>query len=804
MNFSTKAKLWGFLLALFVGQYASATIINYTNDASTGQLPAFHPRKVTLDRLDWENFLAQHDMYWTRLTADPVGKSADNRLRTGYYAGALMGNGLIGTNLYKLQDNVYRLNAGRSDVTEVRSPYDLFNSARLPIGYFTLKTVGDVSDEKMRLSLYNATTTGTFTTDKGRIGFKTYVHAEKNYIVFETEATGSEVNYTWDFVAQQAVSPRVQWNPAPSGYLNGAGKSNPDPVKTVDGDVHLLIQPLATDSTFKHIERVYVVAWKEVRKGSARRILATIAQEATEAGAIAAAKATIDEGMAETSRTLEKQHRQWWHNFYRKAAFVTFPDAKYESFYWAQYYKFASTARPGKPVADLQGVWPTWDTPWTAIWMNLNIQLTYSWQAKANLGFLGQPLWDALYENRDNLRRNVTDIAGQESWTDAMVLPRTATYDFHAPLDPSKVETNQYEVGNLTWTLFYYWQHCVAYGDSVQMKEKLFPLLKSAVNIFFHLRTEKDGKYGLPPTASPEYISGNIGSNANYDLANLRWGLQTLLELDEALHLNDPLRPKWKDFLDNLTDYPYNETTGFKVSDKYEFTGTSHRHYSHLFMIYPYHMLDWENPADRVKMELSVNRWNGNQGYSRTGKAAMLLSKGDGDGALAQMNTFFGTYLKPNTLYAETGPVIETPMAAVSTLHEFYMQDWGSKIRVFFGMPTSWTDASFVNLRAKGAFLVSATRKAGKTVFIQIESERGGRCRLQTGIAVQNLSVKNLSGKDLPYTVVAGATGTIDVETRVGDVFFVIDKYEKAVLPAPLEHKAGERMPFGDGARTTI
>lgn len=210
MNFSTKAKLWGFLLALFVGQYASATIINYTNDASTGPLPAFHPRKATLDRLDWENFLAQHDMYWTRLSADPVGKSADNRLRTGYYAGALMGNGLIGTNLYKLQDNVYRLNAGRSDVTEVRSPYNLFNSARLPIGYFTLKTVGDVSDEKMRLSLYNATTTGTFTTDKGRIGFKTYVHAEKNYIVFETEATGSEVNYTWDFVAQQAVSPRVQ------------------------------------------------------------------------------------------------------------------------------------------------------------------------------------------------------------------------------------------------------------------------------------------------------------------------------------------------------------------------------------------------------------------------------------------------------------------------------------------------------------------------------------------------------------------------------------------------------------------
>lgn len=795
-------KLRHSLLPLFflaVAVVASAASPRLTVSESVDQ----RPDRVTTGDIDYASFLARHDMLWDTITADPPGVSMDNGIRTGYYAGAIMGNGLLGTNLYKLRENVYRLNAGRSDVTEARHPYDLFNSARLPIGYFTLSTVGSVKTERMRLSLYDATTTGRFTTDRGSIDFATYVHAEQDYIVFETKATGDEADYAWDFVAQQAVSPRAIFRKeAPAGYLNVQGQSNPEAVRRTDGDIRLCVQPLATDSTFAMIARVYVVAWREVREGAKRRIIATIAQQATEQAAVAEAKATLRRAFATKPETLAKRHRTWWHRFYADAAFVSFPDVRTEAFYWAQYYKFASTARPGRPIADLQGVWPTWDTPWTAIWMNLNLQLTYSWQAKANLGSLAQPLWDAMWEHRANLVRNVTDVPGQEAWTDAAVLPRTATYDFLAKLDPATVEKNQYEVGNLTWTLFYYWQLCRAYGDDEQMTKRLFPLLKQAVAIFYHLRTEQDGRYGLPATASPEYADTNIGTNANYDLANLRWGLQTLIDLNRTYALNDPKAHSWQDFLDRLVDYPYSPSTGFKVSDKFEFTNTSHRHYSHLFMIYPYHLLDWENPADSTRMALSVDRWKGNQGYSRTGKAAMLLSRGDGDGAWAQMKAFLDRYVKPNTLYAETGPVIETPMAAVSTLHEFYLQDWGDKIRVFFGMPTEWRNASFIGLRAAGAFLVSATRHDGHTVFVQVESERGGSCRIQTEIPVTDLVVRNAKGQKVGFSILSARTGTISVDTKPGEIFFLTDKMRTPISPAPQVYPTTKIHYYGDGSQT--
>lgn len=90
----------------------------------------------------------------------------------------------------------------------------------------------------------------------------------------------------------------------------------------------------------------------------------------------------------------------------------------------------------------------------------------------------------------------------------------------------------------------------------------------------------------------------------------------------------------------------------------------------------------------RAKANLSIDHWQGDQGYSRTGKAAMLSSEGLGGRALEEFNVFMNNFLQANTLYAESGPVIEAPLAGASTLHEFYMQDWGDRLRIFHGCPT--------------------------------------------------------------------------------------------------------------------
>ncbi|GHU81739.1 hypothetical protein FACS189415_0720 [Bacteroidia bacterium] len=202
-------------------------------------------RKVSPKDIQWESYLANHDLTWNRITND-------------YYAGSIMGNGLLGANFYKLEKNSYRLNIGRVDVTEGRGNMPdeiypktsvLYDEARLPIGYFTLTTQGTVNVENMRLSLYDAATTGQIATDKGAIDFKTYVHSQKNYILFETNSTGGEKAYTWSWVPQIAESPRLK--SGSNGDASPVYTSNPNPaveIKT-DGDYHLSIQKLFSGKT---------------------------------------------------------------------------------------------------------------------------------------------------------------------------------------------------------------------------------------------------------------------------------------------------------------------------------------------------------------------------------------------------------------------------------------------------------------------------------------------------------------------------------------------------------------------------
>lgn len=96
---------------------------------------------------------------------------------------------------------------------------------------------------------------------------------------------------------------------------------------------------------------------------------------------------------------------------------------------------------------------------------------------------------------------------------------------------------------------------------------------------------KEDGKYHLPEAQSPEY--GNTEDTV-YDLSLFRWGVKTMDEVLSILHLQDPNQSKWHEVIDNLVDYPQDED-GLLVGATLKMT-SMHRHWSHLFPIYPLHV----------------------------------------------------------------------------------------------------------------------------------------------------------------------------------------------------------------------
>lgn len=743
----------------------------------------FPQKKVSTRQIDWASFLSRHDLVWDKIVPD-------------YYTGAIMGNGLLGNNVYK-EGDAYKFHIGRVDVTEGRMPVDksqyrnLYHGARLPIGYFLMKPAGKTLSEHMRLNLWDATTIGTVTTDMGRIAFKSYVHATRDVIVLETETEGSECDFEWEWRPLKAISPRYTagGEDYPQEYIDNP---NPDVKIYRDGNYNLSVQNLLSGKT-------YCVAWCEIRKqGNSRRFLITVAQEANEESAVKKAKVTIGDASEETVLSLEDSHRQWWHSYY-PLSFATFGNAKMESFYWIQQYKLGCLTRPDKYIIDLQGPWAMEKTPWPAIWMNLNVQLTYSPLFTANRAELSEPLWSSLNDNLQNLIDNVT----VDGWkADAAVIGRSTSYHLFSPLNPDIDNKMLYEAGNLTWILYYYYQYCTYLQDEDELLNKFYPLLKKSIAYYEHIREKRsDGKYHLPETASPEY---KTAKNCNYDLSLLQWGLKILLEINETYKLDDKKAPGWKDFRDNLTPYPVDPAKGFMIGENVNLTG-SHRHYSHLLMIYPLYLVNWEQPENRGLISRSISYWQSMpdylQGYSFTGSSSMYAMTGDGQKAVVQLQRLLDRYIQPNTLYKETGPVIETPLAGAASLQELYLQSWGGKIRVFPAVPDSWPQASFINFRTEGAFLVSAARDKGKTVFIQVESERGGLCRLQTNMDADNLNIEDTGGKRIAFSVIDKAQGLIEINTRKGDVIRITDRTRETIMPEPVKHPEKEWNVYGIKAK---
>ena len=294
--------------------------------------------------------------------------------------------------------------------------------------------------------------------------------------------------------------------------------------------------------------------------------------------------------------------------------------------------------------------------------------------------------------------------------------------------------------------------------DDTMLRDRLFSLLKGCMNYYLNMLEEgADGYLHIPRGLSPEYPDQpNPNPDCNYDLSLLRWGCMTLLDACERLKIDDPLIPKWRQTLEKLRPYPVDEN-GLMVSASVPFA-VSHRHYSHLFMIYPLYTMSLEQPENYALVVKSLDHWMGMkkqlQGYSFTGAASISALMGRGDEALRYLDLLIAgerKFIHPNTMYTESGPVIETPLSAAKSLQDMILTSWGNKIRVFPGVPAAWNDITFDRLRTEGAFLVSAVRKDSRVCFIRIESLAGEPCRLVTDMADPKgagVTVKNVGEND--------------------------------------------------------
>jgi alpha-L-fucosidase 2 len=679
----------------------------------------------------WAGFLRGQDLVW-------------HRLPTVWYEGPFLGDGRLGSMVYREPDaNSIRFTVQHGEVQDHRPEFGSgWGTARLPVGHLTLDPVGTISSVDWRLSLWNAELTGTVTTDKGTLTLSALIH--DGILAARVTADGAE-EVRWTFHPEEAISPRKIQEAPPAGYV-----ANPPWTTRTTGDVERVLQPLIGGGQTATAYR---------RSGDTLLLgVAHSHPSDTRAGEVSLRKIQS----AGSYGDLRSQHTRWWHAFYRKS-FVSIPDQRLQSFHWIQLYKVASASRAGGPVMATSGPWLE-PTPWPAVWWNLNVQLEY-WLIHGSNHLELDSLVSTLRQSQEQLVANVpaayrTDSAGIGRSSDMFADRTVGTPGTGA------------EVGDLTWALHNAWLSYRHAMDESLLRDTVYPLLRRTINYYWHfLQPGDDGKLHLPSTLSPEYPVVPP-RDTNYDLALIRWGCTTLLEAAERLGVDDPLEQRWQEVLTRLTPYPVDEN-GFMIGAETPYA-QSHRHYSHLLMVYPLYLVNWDQPEQRELIEKTIVRWHAltgaHRGYSYTGAASMYAMMGRGDTALTYLKKFFDPTTRypcrANTHYTEAGPVIETPLSASQSVHDMLCQSRGGVVRVFPAVPSSWSDVTLHDFRTQGAFLVSAVRTRGVTRFVRVRSLAGEPLTLRHGLPAGRLTAVLDDGR--PAHTRTASDGTLAVDLPKG------------------------------------
>lgn len=720
-------------------------------------------KPVIKNNLNWEKEISKHNLVWEDLPLQ-------------WNEGAFTGNGQLGMMVYiSEKDSAVVFSIGRSDVTDHRKDPNrktslgapgatvVFDYCRLPIGKLLLKPGAKILSGTITQDIWNAELRGKLLTEAGSISFRALTPRDADVQLIEvTQDANFSRKYEWKFAPGRAWSPRALTRLDDKQSKTYVGNDAPELSKK-DGYT-ICKQTLTAGGD-------YATVYKEVKTtaNGSLMYIATANEVPTAGASVPLAIKIIAQTEQRTFPVVVNAHRNWWHNFYPKS-YIALPNAQVEDFYWIQLYKMATSSRPGGPAVDLFG--PYYKTSqWPGMWWNLNIQLTYFPVYTSNHLELGENMLDIVDENFPFLLKT---YGGEK-------------------------------LGDMCWTMHNYWRQLAYANDRKGLQQRWLPKAIAIYQEYKTMITNENGKIGLKPMRSPEYNGTASFPNTNYNLANLKWLLTTLIKVSETAKVSSSAVAEWKKTLSQLMDYPTDQN-GLMISSN-QSVDQSHRHYSHLLGLYPLFIMQPDNPKDSLLIDQSVNHWlnieNGKAlaGYSFTGASSLNAALGRGDDALKQLLRLLngpsnlGQFYR-NTFYAESGgknEVIETPLSGAASVNEMLLQSWGGKIRVFPALPSNWKNASFYNLLTEGAYEVSSVIQNGTLQWIAVKSKSGNpfilknnqlvNCKIIEGTG--KYTIKTISPTETAITLAAGET-----------IIFKRDKNTETII-VPSNNPLSEHQSFG-------
>ena len=479
-------------------------------------------------------------------------------------------------------------------------------------------------------------------------------------------------------------------------------------------------------------------------------------------------------------------HRKWWKTFWSRSS-VSLPDSLLEKQYYLEMYKLGSAARPDAPPISLQAVW-TADNgklpPWKGDFHHdLNTQLSY-WPAYAGnhldleIGFIN---W--MWKYKDTFEEYTKTYFG----TSGLNVPGVTTLTGQ-PMGG----WIQYSFGPTvaSWLAHHFYLHWIYSGDIEFLKERAYPWLRDVAVYLDEISVRDDqGMRKLPISSSPEIHNNSINawfsSTTNFDLAFIRWNFDKAAELARQLNLAEEAE-KWQAIAAEWPEFALDSVNGLAFAPGHPYEN-SHRHFSHLVGWHPLGIIDWSNgekEREIIRSTLATMERVGSDywtGYSFSWLGNLYARAFDGEKAADALRLFAECFCLKNSFHVNGDQckaghsrftyrpfTLEGNFAFASGIQDMLLQSHTGVVRIFPAVPAAWKDISFQNLRAAGAFLLSAQKVNGLVNSVEIVAEKGGIIRIADPFHGREFKIRNKNAG------VRISGGILEIDTKPGDVFVLV------------------------------
>ena len=450
-------------------------------------------------------------------------------------------------------------------------------------------------------------------------------------------------------------------------------------------------------------------------------------------------------------------------------------------------YLLIASSRPGTQPANLQGIWnndmnPAWDSKYTT---NINTEMNYWPVETANLSELSEPLITMVKELTDQGTEVAKEHYGADGW---VFHQNTDLWRVAAPMDGPTWGT--FTVGG-AWLTTHLWEHYLFTQDKEYLKE-IYPILKGSVEFFMDFLVEYPGKGWLVtnPSNSPENPPKGKGYEYFYDevtgmyyfttiVAGATMDMQILKDLFSYFGSASQILDTDKDFAQEVLAakklFPPSQIGKDGMlqewTEDYEQKEDKHRHFSHLYGLYPGNVLSANRTPEFIGPVKKVleQRGDGGTGFSRGWKMALWARLYDGNRA----NSIFKGYLKEQcyaSLFAKCGKPLQVDgsFGVTAGITEMLLQSHEGYIDLLPALPSEWADGQFAGVCARGGFELDFSWKNKDLTSVSILSKAGMPCSLKTGNKVKvfsdgkEIKTKKHSGQIIEFNTEKGKTYSIE------------------------------------------